>query len=106
MQRISVDMATEDMVLAKAVQRENGAVLMGEGTELNSNLIERLKNLDIQTITVRGHPIDTGVEEKPIEQLLSELEDRFAHVSSDNLCVKIKELIIKDIKIRREENDI
>ena len=102
MQKIPLDMATDGMVLAKPVERENGVVLMGEGTELTEGLIEKLKALDIKAITVKGRPVDTGIEEKPLEQLYSELDNRFSLVSSDKLCNQIKELIKNDIKMRRD----
>lgn len=105
MQKISIDKAAEGMVLAKPIARENGVVLMGEGTELNEQLIERLKGLDIQKITVKGRPLG-GEDEKSVETLCAELEKRFAPVSEDKLCNQIKEMIKKDIQRRREEADL
>ena len=71
MQKIPIDKAAEGMVLAKPIERENGVVLMGEGTELNEQIIERLKGLDIQKITVKGRPLG-GEDEKPVEVLYAE----------------------------------
>lgn len=105
MQKISIDKAAKGMVLAKPIARENGVVLMGEGTELNEQLIERLKGLDILKITVKGRPLG-GEDEKPVETLYAELDQRFAPVSADKLCTRIKEMIKKDIKRRREEADL
>ena len=105
MQKIPLEKAAEGMVLAKPIARENGVVLMGEGTELNEQLIERLKGLDITTITVKGSPLG-GDDEKSIEVLFAELEERFSPVSSDKLCIQIMEIIKKDIKRRREEAEL
>ena len=105
MQKIPIDKAAEGMVLAKPIERENGVILMGEGTELNEQLIERLRDIDIQKITVKGRPLG-GEDEKPIETLYAELEERFSLVSSDKLCLQIKDIIKKDIKRRREEADL
>ena len=105
MQKIPLDKATDGMVLAKPIERENGVVLMGEGTELNEQLIERLRNLDIQKVTVKGRPLG-GDDEKPVEILFAELEERFSNVSSDKLCSQIKDIIKKDIKQRREESPL
>jgi len=102
MQKIPLEKATEGMVLAKPIARENGVVLMGEGTELNELLIERLKGLDITKVTVKGRPLG-GEDEKSVEVLIAELEERFSPVSSDKLCVQIKDIIKKDINRRREE---
>ena len=105
MQKIPLEKAAEGMILAKLILRGNGVVLMGEGTELNEQLIERLKSLDITKITVKGQPLG-GEEEKSVELLISELEERFAPVSSDKLCVQIMNIIKKDIKQRREESPL
>ncbi len=105
MQKVPIERAAEGMVLAKPVERENGVVLMGEGTELDSILIEKLKDLDIKKITVKGRPLSTG-DEKTLEQLYLELDERFSTVSSDKLCNQVKKIIRKDIKSRKEESDL
>ncbi len=105
MQKIPLEKAAEGMVLAKPIARENGVVLMGEGTELNEQLIERLKGLDITKITVKGRPLG-GEDEKSVEELIANLEERFTPVSSDKLCVQIKDMIKKDITRRREEAEL
>ena len=105
MQKIPLEKTTEGMVLAKPIARENGVVLMGEGTELNEQLIERLKGLDITKITVKGRPLG-GDDEKSVEVLIAELEERFTPVSSDRLCVQIMDIIKKDIKRRRKEAEL
>ena len=106
MQKIPVDKAEEGMVLAKPVAKENGVVLMGEGTELNDRIIERLRDIDIKTVVVKGHPLDTGKPEETLEQLYEKLDERFSTVASDKLCSEVKELIKKDIKRRKEENEL
>jgi hypothetical protein len=106
MQKIPLSKAQPGMVLAKPVARDTGVVLMGEGTELNDALIEKLHDLDIQKIVVKGRPLETGGDEKSVEQLCEEIEERFSTVSSDRLCSQIKDLIIQDMKRRREEDDL
>ena len=106
MQKIPVDKAAEGMVLAKPVAKENGVVLMGEGTELSDRIIERLLDIDIKTIVVKGHPLDTGKAEETLEQLFEKLDDRFSTIASDKLCSQIKEIIKEDIKIRKEESEL
>ena len=105
MQKIPLEKAAEGMILDKPIVRENGVVLMGEGTELNEQLIERLKGFDIKKVTVKGRPLG-GEAEKSVEVLIAELEERFAPVSSDKLCVQIMNIIKKDIKQRREESPL
>lgn len=103
MQKIPVSKATEGMVLAKPVLRESGVVLMGENTELNEMLIEKLQDLDINHIVVKGRPLDTGGEEKTLDQIYAELDERFSMISSDKLAAQIKEIIKKDLARRKEE---
>jgi len=46
------------MVLARAVLRDSGQVLVGEGTELSASLVERLASMGVESITVQGHPVN------------------------------------------------
>ena len=105
MQKIPLGKAAEGMILAKPIVRGNGVVLVGEGTELNKQLIGRLKAFDIKKVTVKGRPLGTE-DEKSMESLIAELEERFTPVSSDSLCVQIMDIIKKDIKRRCEETKL
>ncbi len=86
------------MKLAKSVLNEKGLVLCGEGVELSDALISRLSNMGIPKITVEGHPVDTGVAEKPPEEQLRDLEKRFEKISSDPVMKMIKEIFEKRIR--------
>jgi len=46
------------MVLAKPITRDNGMVLMAEGTELNRSGLDRLHRLGIGHLVVEGEPVD------------------------------------------------
>ena len=101
MQKIPLNLAKPGMRLAKAVLNEKGLVLCGEGVELNDALISRLSNLNINKITVEGHPVDTGVEEKPLEEQIQDLEKRFEKVKSDPLMKMIKSIFEKQIRLKK-----
>jgi hypothetical protein len=58
MQKIPLNLAAPSMVLAKPVQREDGMVLLAEGTELSDALIARLKSMRVEHIVVEGTPVD------------------------------------------------
>jgi len=105
MQKIPVDKALKGMVLAKPVARESGVILMGEGTDLSESLIGKLKDLEIQSITVKGRPLSTG-EEKTLEQIYDELESRFTTVADDKFCNQIKDMVKKCLKRRHEESEL
>jgi len=95
MQAIPLTLATSGMTLARDILREDGIILCGKGTVLSEALIERLKRLGVQTITVEGHPIaEEG--EKTLEGELADLEERFRPRTGDPLLMRVKE-IIKDL---------
>lgn len=60
MQKIPLDKAKPGMVLAKPVLKENGTVLIAEGTELRENHFSILKKQGIKFIVVKGTPLDLG----------------------------------------------
>ena len=101
MQKIPLNLAKPGMRLAKAVLNEKGLVLCGEGVELNDALISRLSSLNINKITVEGHPVDTGAEEKPLDEQLQDLEKRFEKVKSDPLMKMIKSIFEKQIRLKK-----
>ncbi len=83
------------MILARDVVRQDGMVLSGKGTPLSETLIDRLKRLDIQSVTVEGHPVaDEGG--RTLEGELADLEERFSRQSGDPTLMLIKHAI-KDI---------
>lgn len=104
MQKIPINKVIEGMMLAKPILREDGVVLMGEGTELTGVLIEKLKALEIKRIIVKGRPLDLGTEEKTAEQFTAELDERLRIVADDKLCSQMREMIIRDYIQRREQS--
>ena len=58
MQKIPLNLAQAGMVLAKPITRENGMVLVAEGTELSDNVINRLQRMEVTQIVVKGEPLD------------------------------------------------
>jgi len=94
MQRIPFSLAQPGMVLAKDVVRTenpNGPPICGKGVELTETLIERLRNMGIQSITVEGHPIWLEGD-KTLDELLEDLDKRFRRVADDPLTGKLKEV--------------
>lgn len=58
MQRIPVKLARAGMTLAKPIHKDNGMVLLAEGTELSDSLVERIPAMGVDSIVVQGHPVD------------------------------------------------
>lgn len=94
MQTIPMALAAADMVLARDIKRTDnpdGPPICGRGTVLTDSLVERLKNLGIQTVTVEGHPV--WIEgDVTLEDMLAELDRRFCKVDDVPLMQKLKEL--------------
>ena len=98
MQRISLNRAKPGMVLAKAVENDRGMTLYGEGTELTEKAIARLSNMEIERITVQGHPVDMGDGGQSLEGQIEALRNRFRKVRQDSLMRKIEDTFLKVLK--------
>ncbi len=101
MQKIPFSLAQPGMILARDVIRAdkpNGPPICGKGLVLTESLIERLANLEVQSITVHGNPLGIdGV--KTLEEDLESLERRFRLVSDDPLAEKLKN-VYRDYLVR------
>ena len=98
MQRIHLDLAGPGMKLARAVKNKRGMVLCSRGTDLTEDIISRLSRMEVDRITVEGHPVDTGEPEKSLDQQIVELNKRFMHVTEDALMKKIQNIFLKRLK--------
>lgn len=81
------------MVIAKDVMRPDnpeGFPVCGKGTILSDSLIERLKQIGVQSITVEGHPVKMEGE-VTTEERLAALEKRFRKIAADPIMTLVKE---------------
>jgi hypothetical protein len=102
MQTIAITLAEPGMIVAEDIMplnKPNGIPVLGQGSPLTAQIIERLKNIGIQSITVAGHPINLPGEET-LEQALASLEDRFDSVRNDPYMMTILALLRKQIRQR------
>lgn len=94
MRRIPIMQARPGMTLDRDIRRPDtvdGPPICGKGLELTWSLIDRLRRMGIQTISVTGY--GTGDEAvKTRQQLLDELDRRFRKVGDDPLCGKLKSI--------------
>lgn len=101
MQKIPFNLAEPGMILAKEVVRSDnpgGPPICGKGVELTDSLIERLRNMGIQSITVEGHPVWMEGD-KTLSELLDDLDRRFSRSGSNPLNQLIKR-VYRDAIIR------
>jgi len=99
MQTIPIVLAEPGMTLDEDIlppDKPNGIPILGKGNELTRQVIERLKNMGIQSITVAGHPVTIPGEETR-EQALTSIETRFNAVKDDPYMMDILELFKKQI---------
>lgn len=97
MQKVPINLAAPGMILAKPVTNEKGMPLCAEGTELNANLIERMKKMNVQTLVLKGHPVDLGDREKSTDERLQEIKARFAHLEGDPIMDRLRDAIVSAI---------
>jgi hypothetical protein len=94
MQKIPLTLAEPDMVLARDIYRDDnpgGPTICGKGLKLTGSLIERLRKMGVQSITVEGNPLGTsGV--KSLEEMLQALDKRFRKVEEDSLTSRLKNI--------------
>jgi hypothetical protein len=99
MQNIPIKLAAPGMVLAKEIKNPDESSSMpvcGKGVKLTLSLIDRLRNMGIQSVIVEGHPV-TLEGEATLEQMLKALDMRFSRVQDDPLMMKLKEIYRKQL---------
>ncbi|MBN2298963.1 MAG: hypothetical protein JXM72_10235 [Deltaproteobacteria bacterium] len=97
MQKVPIDLVKPGMILAKPVTNEKGMPLCAEGTELSANLIDRLKKMNVTTLTLKGHPLDLGTQDKTSEEKIQDMKARFSQVLGDPIMENLKEAIASAI---------
>ena len=93
MQKIPLEAAQEDMVLAKAVTRENGVVLIAAGTLLTSSLIYRLENMGVEHIVVEGNPLAPTQGAEALAQKREHLDYLFRNFQDNQYMQRAKKII-------------
>lgn len=82
------------MKLTRQVLNENGMVLLSEDTELTEAIIEKLKDMNVEGVYVKG----LSKPEKPKEEVLSELYKRFEKVEHEPYMDMLKKVLREHIE--------
>lgn len=95
MQKIPIQRAAPDMVLAKPATRENGMVLVAAGTTLTAQLLSRLENMGVEQLVVEGAPLDAGGSDgrELAAQKLERLDYLFRNFKDDKYMQKVKNAV-------------
>lgn len=99
MQKIPITLAAPGMVLAQEIKNADNPSSMpicGKGVKLTESLIDRLKQMGVQAVSVEGHPVKIEGE-TTVEQMLAALDTRFSRVADDALMMKVKDIYKKQI---------
>jgi hypothetical protein len=105
MQKVPIDLVKPGMVLAKPILNDKGMALCAEGTELSASIIDRLIKMNITHVTLKGNPIDLGIEIKSKEQRVQDLNTRFSKIKDDPIMDKLRAAIENAILTLDEEDD-
>jgi hypothetical protein len=106
MKRIKIEEASEGDVLAKNIVLENGVILLSKESILTNSIINQIKKQHIYYVYIKNNTgsANTSVDvsylnNRIIENNLSDTEERFILVSNIKLMEDIKS-IIKDVVLQ------
>jgi predicted metal-dependent phosphoesterase TrpH len=94
MRKIAIDKIKPGMKLAKAVQAQNGMVMLSEGTELTEKWIERIEDMGLDGIFIDA-PAEQTLSR---EDALAQLDARFKLVANQPRMLNIKNILRKHIE--------
>lgn len=95
MQKIPLQLAKPDMVLAKPVTRENGMVLVAAGTVLTEGLIAKLGNMGVELLVVEGEALDMGggCSAEVLAKKRERLDHLFRNFGDDKYMGQVKQVV-------------
>jgi hypothetical protein len=100
MSRVAAKDLVPGMKLARPVVNKNGLVLIGEETELTESLIDKIRQMDADSIYVHG----TNRARPPRHEVLADLDRRFSKVEGEPFMAVIKNAISGHIESLYEEH--
>ncbi len=95
MPRIPLSEARPGQKLSRPAATRAGVVMVQAGTELTSALIERLRFLGIDTVSVHG---EVGGAGRPLEEVLAAIDARFAGHEGDAWMMALKEIVVRQAR--------
>ena len=104
MKRISVEYAQPGQVLARKIQRADGALLAGQGAEVSESLLRMLAKLNIESIVIEEESKLTPDElEEVFQKRQAEVTARFERVDGLPLMAGLKKALIDQARRSRDE---
>jgi hypothetical protein len=102
MQKILLSQGRPGMVLAKPVTRDNGMVLVAQGTELSEGMLRRLEGMGVQQVVVEGNPVPEGEGGAGLQEKLQRLDSMFRKHSQDTWMMQVKAFLQEYYRLRLE----
>lgn len=100
MSRVGVNDLVSGAVLLRPIMNKNGLILIGEGTELTDALIDKIREMGVDSVHVRG----VKKVLPPQDEALADLDRRFSKAESEPYMSIIKNAISDHIISLYEEN--
>jgi hypothetical protein len=100
MARISSRDLKPGMKLIRAVENQNGLVMIGENTELTASLIEKIQGMDIASAYVQSEAKNLP----PKEEQLAGVINRFKKVENEPYMTLVKTAVQEHIESLYEEH--
>lgn len=94
MLKIALDKLEAGMKLAKPVENSSGMILLGENTELNVELIDKIRDMGIDIVYIQG----ISKPSIPLEDLLSQMDERFKAVEGEPYMDVLKKVFKEHIE--------
>jgi len=94
MKKLSVENLKAGVKLAKPIVNESGMIIIGEGTILSDIHIERLRNMNVNSVFIEG----TAGPSKSREELLAELDARFRKTEEEPYMLVLKKIFKEQIE--------
>ncbi|MCG6534047.1 MAG: hypothetical protein L7F78_05025 [Syntrophales bacterium LBB04] len=92
--RIPKDQLKTGMKLARPILGANGITLLSEGMELNENRIERINDMNVETVYIEGQ----SQQQVPKEEMLAQLDKRFGSVEGKPAMSLLKSIVRRHIE--------
>lgn len=89
MRQIRVEEARVGDIIAEPIKDQNGRVLLPAGAKLSQAVLSRLKGWGVFALNIEGEEQQGG---KSKDELLVELDQRFAGLEDDEIMMQIKEI--------------
>lgn len=95
MQKVPLQLAAPDMILAKPVTRADGMVLVGAGTSLTAALLSRLEMMDIEFVVIEGEAVDPACAAEAMLKKQEHLDHLFRSFKDDKYMQRIKQMLME-----------